>query len=92
MAPTAAAWRNWAGTESAIAAEVRTPRDVTEIANAVAWAAEHDTTVRARGSGHSFTAVGAAHGLALDLSRWTGVTAADVDSGVVTVRAGTTLS
>jgi FAD-linked oxidoreductase len=50
-----------------------------------------DRTVRARGSGHSFTAVGAAHDRAIDLSAWTGVVSADVDSGLVTVRAGTTL-
>jgi FAD-linked oxidoreductase len=47
--------------------------------------------VRARGSGHSFTAVGAAHDVALDLGDWTGITATDIDTGLVTVRAGTTL-
>ncbi len=93
MARTAAqvAWRNWAGTETAVAAAVQQPRDTTEIAAAITWATEHGATVRARGSGHSFTAVGAAHGLALDLSRWTGIAAADLDTGEVTVRAGTTL-
>ncbi|SDC78674.1 D-arabinono-1,4-lactone oxidase [Actinokineospora iranica] len=87
-----AAWRNWAGTETAVATEVRQPRDTAEISAAVTWAAERGTTVRARGSGHSFTAVGAAHGLALDLSHWTGVEAADLETGEVTVRAGTTLA
>ncbi|MGQ0839940.1 D-arabinono-1,4-lactone oxidase [Actinokineospora sp.] len=87
-----AAWRNWAGTESAVAAEVRQPRDVTEISKAVTWAAEHGTTVRTRGSGHSFNGIAAAHGLALDLARWTGIASADLDTGEVTVRAGTTLA
>lgn len=86
------AWRNWAGTERAVAAEVLTPRSVEEIQAAVTAAARAGLTARARGSGHSFTAVGAAHGVALDLSNWTGVTAADTGTGLVTVRAGTTLA
>ncbi|HEV2780340.1 MAG TPA: D-arabinono-1,4-lactone oxidase [Actinophytocola sp.] len=85
------AWRNWADTESAVATSIVRPRDVTDICKAVTGAAEAGQTVRARGSGHSFTAVGAAHGVALDLSGWTGITAADVATGLVTVRSGTTL-
>jgi FAD-linked oxidoreductase len=87
----ATAWRNWAGTESAVATSVATPGDVTEIAGAVTRAAESGRTIRARGSGHSFTAVGAAHGVAIDLSRWTGIAAADVATGLITVRSGTTI-
>jgi FAD-linked oxidoreductase len=82
------AWRNWAGTEAAVATEIVRPRDLDELCDAVTGT---DRTVRARGSGHSFTAVGAAHDRAVDLSAWTGVVSADVDSGLVTVRAGTTL-
>ena len=82
------AWRNWAGTEAAVATEVVRPRDLDELSNAVAGARR---TVRARGSGHSFTAVGAAHDRAIDLSAWTGIVSADADSGLVTVRSGTTL-
>jgi FAD-linked oxidoreductase len=81
-------WRNWAGTEAAIATEVVRPADLDALSAAVAGAGR---TVRARGSGHSFTAVGAAHDRALDLSAWTGVVAADADAGLVTVRSGTTL-
>jgi FAD-linked oxidoreductase len=86
------AWQNWAGTESAVATSVVQPRDVADICKAVTSAAESGRTIRARGSGHSFTAVGAAHGVALDLSHWTGITAADVATGLVTVRSGTTIS
>jgi L-gulono-1,4-lactone dehydrogenase len=89
-APTTA-WRNWAGTESAVATDVIRPRDLDELAGVVTRAAQDGKTVRARGSGHSFTAVGAAHDVALDLADWTGITAADIDTGLVTVRAGTTL-
>ena len=85
------AWRNWAGTESAVATKVVRPCDVAEICKAVTGAAESGQTIRARGSGHSFTAVGAAHGIAIDLSGWTGITAADVATGLVTVRSGTTI-
>jgi FAD-linked oxidoreductase len=81
-------WRNWAGTEAAVATEVVRPRNLDELSAAVAGATR---TVRARGSGHSFTAVGAAHDRALDLSAWTGVVSADAESGLVTVRSGTTL-
>ncbi|MFL6122406.1 D-arabinono-1,4-lactone oxidase [Actinophytocola sp.] len=81
-------WRNWAGTEAAVATEVVRPRDLDELSTAVADARR---TVRARGSGHSFTAVGAAHDRAIDLSAWTGVVSADPDTDLVTVRSGTTL-
>jgi L-gulono-1,4-lactone dehydrogenase len=81
-------WRNWAGTEAAVATEVVRPRDLDELTAAVTGA---ERTVRARGSGHSFTAVGAAHDRALDLSAWTGVVSADAASGLVTVRSGTPL-
>ena len=47
--------------------------------------------MRALGSGHSFTAAAATSGVALDLSQWTGITAADTRTGLVTVRSGTTL-
>lgn len=85
---TTTSWRNWAGTEAAVATEVVQPRSLEELTAAVA---EAKRTVRARGSGHSFTAVGAAHDRALDLSGWTGVLSSDADSGLVTVRSGTTL-
>lgn len=85
------AWQNWARTESAVATEVVAPRDASEIAKAVMRAAESGKTIKARGSGHSFTGIAAAHGIAVDLSGWTGITAADVATGLVTVRSGTTI-
>jgi FAD-linked oxidoreductase len=49
-------------------------------------------TVRALGSGHSFTDIAACPGgVALDLSAWTGLVSADAATGVVTVRSGTTV-
>ncbi|SES48940.1 D-arabinono-1,4-lactone oxidase [Actinokineospora terrae] len=87
---TPLAWRNWAGTETATAVELHSPADVTAISAAITSAADRGLTVRARGSGHSFTPAAAAHGAALDLSTWTGVVSAD--GADVTVRSGTTLA
>jgi L-gulono-1,4-lactone dehydrogenase len=84
-------WRNWAGTASATPARWAQPRNEAEIAAAVKDAAAAGLRVRALGSGHSFTAAAATGGLALDLSLWSGITAADTRTGLVTVRSGTTL-
>jgi FAD-linked oxidoreductase len=84
-------WTNWAGTASAEPQRVHTPRDVDEIARAVTGAAVDGRRVRARGSGHSFTPIAVADSDAIDLSHWTGITSADAETGLVTVRSGTTL-
>ncbi len=84
-------WQNWAGTASADPVRRHWPRSADEIADAVTAAAEDDLTVRALGSGHSFTPAAATSGVALDLSGWAGVVAADLGSGLVTVRSGTTI-
>jgi L-gulono-1,4-lactone dehydrogenase len=84
-------WQNWAGTASADPVRRRWPRSADEIADAVTGAAADGLTVRALGSGHSFTAAAATAGVALDLSGWTGVVSADLESGLVTVRSGTTI-
>ena len=84
-------WQNWAGTASADPLRRHWPRSTEEIADAVTTAAKDGITVRALGSGHSFTPAAATSGAALDLSGWTGVVAADLDSGLVTVRSGTTI-
>jgi FAD-linked oxidoreductase len=84
-------WRNWAGTAKATPARWAQPRSEAEISAAVKEAAAAGLPVRALGSGHSFTPAAATRGLALDLSLWTGMTAADTQTGLVTVRSGTTL-
>ena len=85
------AWRNWAGTATATPARWGRPRSEAEISAAVKDAASAGLQVRPLGSGHSFTAAAATSGVALDLSQWTGITAADTRTGLVTVRSGTTL-
>src|SRR5580692_6741321 len=92
MAASAArTWRNWAGTAMAVPVRWCQPRTEAEISAAVKDAAADGLPVRALGSGHSFTSVAATAGVALDLSRWTGITAADTQTGLVTVRSGITL-
>jgi L-gulono-1,4-lactone dehydrogenase len=85
------AWRNWAGNASATPARWCRPRSEAEISAAVKDAAGAGLQVRALGSGHSFTPAAATDGMALDLSLWTGIVAADTRTGAVTVRSGTTL-
>jgi FAD-linked oxidoreductase len=84
-------WQNWAGTASADPARRYWPHSAEDIATAVTTAAKDGLTVRALGSGHSFTAAAATAGAALDLSGWSGIVAADLDSGLITVRSGTTI-
>jgi FAD-linked oxidoreductase len=64
---------------------------VAQISAAVTGAASAGLVVRALGSGHSFTAAAATTGVALDLSGWAGITAADTRTCLVTARSGTTL-
>ncbi len=89
--PDPRVWRNWARTATATPARWCLPRSEAEISAAVKDAALAGLTVRALGSGHSFTAAAATSGVALDLSQWTGITAADTGTGLVTARSGTTL-
>jgi FAD-linked oxidoreductase len=84
-------WQNWAGTASADPARRAWPRSTEEIGHAITAAAKDGLTVRALGSGHSFTPAAATSGVALDLSIWAGIVGSDLDSGLVTVRSGTTI-
>ncbi|WP_410637795.1 D-arabinono-1,4-lactone oxidase [Amycolatopsis sp. lyj-346] len=84
-------WTNWAGTASASPQHVHLPRNPAEIAATIERIAAAGRTVRPLGSGHSFTAIAAPDSDALDLRHWTGIERADLETGHVTVRAGTTL-
>jgi FAD-linked oxidoreductase len=87
-------WQNWAGTASAEPARRYWPKTAEDISRAVTEAAAAGLTVRALGSGHSFTPAAATSGAALDLSGWTGVEPAapvSPSTGLVTVRSGTTI-
>jgi FAD-linked oxidoreductase len=90
-------WQNWAATASAEPARRYWPKTLAGISDAVTEAGAARLTVRALGSGHSFTAAAATSGAALDLSGWTGVVSHAAlpghtgNSGLVTVRSGTTI-
>ncbi|HKN53003.1 MAG TPA: D-arabinono-1,4-lactone oxidase [Amycolatopsis sp.] len=84
-------WTNWAGTASATPQYVHQPRSTAEIAETVSAVANAGRRLRAQGSGHSFTAIAAADSDALDLRHWAGIVQADIETGRVTVRSGTTL-
>jgi L-gulono-1,4-lactone dehydrogenase len=84
-------WQNWAGTASADPVRRSWPRSTEDIGHAITAAAKDGLTVRALGSGHSFTPAAATSGVAIDLSSWAGIIGADLDSGLVTVRSGTTI-
>jgi L-gulono-1,4-lactone dehydrogenase len=87
-----AEWRNWAGTATAVPSRWVRAVSVEDISAAVKSAGSAGLTVRALGSGHSFTAAAACDGgVALDLSGFTGIVASDVSTGLVTVRSGTTI-
>ena len=82
-------WRNWAGTVVATPSRVHLPRSVDDVVAAVRSA--RGSCLRPRGSGHSFTALAATEGHAIDLRHWAGIESLDTTTGRVRVRAGTTL-
>lgn len=82
-------FRNWAGNQSIVPAEVRTPASAEEVARAVREGARAGRRVRMTGSGHSFTGVALSDGLLMRPDALTGIVEASGDR--VTVAAGTTL-
>lgn len=86
-----APWRNWAGNVTARPARTVAPASTEELAAAVRTAAEDGLTVKAVGTGHSFTAAAATRGLLVRPERLSGVRAVDRAAGTVTVGAGTPL-
>ncbi len=85
-------WTNWARTATATPASIARPGSLGEIAETVTDSARAGRRVKVMGAGHSFTSIASAdQATAVDLSGWTGIESADRDSGLVTVRGGTTI-
>ncbi|MEU6331425.1 D-arabinono-1,4-lactone oxidase [Streptomyces sp. NPDC047049] len=89
--PTIGPWRNWAGNVTARPTRSVAPASTEEVAAAVRAAAADGLTVKAAGTGHSFTPAAATDGLLIRPDRLTGVRSVDREAGTVTVAAGTPL-
>ena len=81
-------WQNWARTARVDPARNAAPGSADEVAAEVKQAAQDGLTVKAVGSGHSFTAVAVAPGVQLLPDRLDRVHSVDHESGLVTVDAG----
>jgi FAD-linked oxidoreductase len=84
-------WRNWGRSERIRPHLVAQPQSVDEVVAVVRYARERGLAVKAIGAGHSFTAIAAAPGIQLDLSRLDGLLAVDAATGRATLAAGTRL-
>jgi L-gulono-1,4-lactone dehydrogenase len=84
-------WRNWGRNQSSMPREVALPVDVDAVCRIVERAAEDGRTVKAVGSGHSFTAAAVADDIQVRLDHLSGVRSVDEATGLVTVGAGTPL-
>jgi L-gulono-1,4-lactone dehydrogenase len=88
----AEAWRNWAGTQTAMATAVAHPASTDELVNLVRIAAGSGGVIKPVGSGHSFTGTAATSGVRVELSGMSGLVAVDRDGRLARVRAGTPLA
>ncbi len=81
-------FRNWAGNQVCLPAEMASPRSVEEVAATVSRAAESGLRVKAVGAGHSFTAAAMTDGVMMSLDAVADVESIDVERGRITVGAG----
>jgi L-gulono-1,4-lactone dehydrogenase len=88
---TAGRWTNWARNQWATPARAARPTGLEGIVDAVTAARRDGLRVKAAGSGHSFTDIALTDGVLIQLDRYAGVIRCDAGSGLVTVKAGTSL-
>jgi FAD-linked oxidoreductase len=88
-------WTNWAQTVACRPTRVAVPRDPAEVVAVLTAARRDGLSVKAVGSGHSFTPVAATDGVQVRLDQLTGLVRTDFNpdsgSGTATVAAGTTI-
>ena len=84
-------WMNWARTQSCVPDAWERPTSEEQLADVVRRAAANGRTVRAVGSGHSYSSIACTDGHLVDLSGYDRVLDADPTTGIVTVQAGITL-
>jgi FAD-linked oxidoreductase len=87
-----ASWQNWAGTYAVTPTRIVHPHSPDQVAAEIGRAASDGLSVKALGSGHSFTDIAVTRGVMIALDQLTGIIAADRTTGLVTVAAGTTLA
>lgn len=81
-------WSNWSGGVVCKPRQIIAPRDEVELAATIRRA---DGTVRAPGTGHSFTPLCASDGTLVDLAAFKGLKSVDKDKAIATAAAGTPL-
>jgi FAD/FMN-containing dehydrogenase len=84
-------WRNWAGDQICAPARSEAPRGEDELRRVVADAAAAGLTVKAVGSGHSFTDAACTDGVMVSLDNMRELVDVDRESGLVEVQAGVKL-
>jgi len=85
-------WSNWAGTHACVPVAIERPKSAREVGGAIRRAAAAGRTVRAAGSGHSFSPCVPTDGTLVDLGRLDRILDADRASGLVKAEAGITLA
>ena len=85
-------WTNWSRNVTAAPREVTHPENVDQLVHLITAASQAGRTVKPVGTGHSFNSIAATDGVQICLDRLTGITNVDDNTGLVTVRGGTTLS
>jgi L-gulono-1,4-lactone dehydrogenase len=86
-----AEWRNWTGDQRCVPARIERPSDRGDLIESVKRAADQGLTVRAVGSGHSFTDVACTGGVLLQMDGLDRVLDVQRDAGLVKVEAGVPL-
>ena len=81
-------WSNWAGNQTAKAAKVVTPRTASEVVEILRTADDDGMTVKAVGSGHSFTPAAVTDGVLVKADGLTRLKQIDREAGLVTVESG----
>jgi L-gulonolactone oxidase len=84
-------WRNWAGEQRCAPVAIERPDTEAALAEAVRRAAQRGLSVRAVGSGHSFTDCACTDGVMVDMTGLQRVLDIDSAAGRVTVEAGAKL-
>jgi L-gulono-1,4-lactone dehydrogenase len=83
-----AEWRNWTGDQRCMPARIERPRDRGDLIETVKRAADQGLTVRAVGSGHSFTDAACTGGVLIEMGALSRVLDVQREAGLVKVEAG----